>query len=56
VELTWLAVNQSSQLENAFDPFGPWTASTNIPTLTNSHFLVNYTNSDPAAFFRLRVQ
>ena len=56
VQLTWLATNQSSHLEFATNLVGDWFTVSEIPTMTNVHFLVAYTNDAPAAFFRLRTQ
>jgi len=53
--LTWLATNQVTQLEYATNVTGAWFNVTNTPILTNSQWLVVWTNAAPTALFRLHL-
>ena len=55
VVLTWLATNQPTQLEYSTNILGPWSGVVTAPILTNSQFVLTWTNKTDRAFFRLRV-
>ena len=55
VVLTWLATNQTTQLEYSTNNLGSWFAVATAPILTNSQFVLTWTNKTPSAFFRLSV-
>lgn len=53
--LTWLATNQSTRLEYATNFSALWQDAPVTPMLTNSQFLVHWTNAYPHVLFRLRA-
>ncbi len=55
VVLTWLATNQTTQLEYSTNFSAPWFPVAAAPILTNSQFFLTWTTKTDRAFFRLSV-
>ena len=55
IVLTWLATNQSTQLEYATNLPAVWEDATVSPVLSDWQFVVRWTNAVPRVFFRLRA-
>ncbi len=55
VVLSWLATNQTTQLQYSTNILGSWSAVATAPILTNSQFVLALPKAKDHTFFRLKV-